>query len=84
MKSTNHLKFIPINDNTRVNIKNISNSEEFNKVIIKKWKRLVKDGDITDVSYKIPRKCLKCEIIVEDAIDMFKHIKDVHILKRGN
>jgi len=84
MKSTNHTKFIPINDNTRVQMKNISYSKEFNKVIIKKWKRLVKDGVITEVSYKKGRKCQKCEIVVEDAIDMFKHIKDVHMIKRGN
>ena len=65
-------------------MKNISYSKEFNKVIIKKWKRLVKDGVITEVSYKKGRKCQKCEIVVEDAIDMFKHIKDVHMIKRGN
>ena len=60
-------------------IRNISFSKDFNKLIIKKWKRLVKDGDITELEYKEPRKCGKCGIVVEDAIDMFKHIKDVHV-----
>ena len=60
-------------------MKNISFSQDLNKLIIKKWKRLVKDGDITEVKYKEPRKCRKCGIIVEDSIDMFKHIKDVHV-----
>ena len=81
MAATNHQNIIPINDNMRVQMKNISYSEQLNKEIIKKWKRLIKHGDITEVAYKEPRKCLKCPIIVEDAIDMFKHIKDVHIRK---
>lgn len=42
----------------------------------------MKDGDITEVKYKEPRKCGKCEAVLEDAIDMFKHIKDVHIENR--
>ena len=79
MKSTSHTNFIPINDKTKLQIKNISFCQNFNKLVIKKWKRLVKDGEITEVKYEEPRKCIKCGILLEDAIDMFKHIKDVHI-----
>ena len=82
IKSTSHLNFIPINDKTKVQIKNISFSQDFNKLIIKKWKRLVKDGDITEIMYKEPQKCGKCTAVVDNAIDMFKHIKDVHIENR--
>ena len=70
---------IPINDKSKVLMRNISFSKDFNKVIIKKWKRLVKDGDITEVKYQEPRICRKCKIFIEDAIDMFKHLKDTHL-----
>ena len=63
--------------NIYVKINNISFSH--NKVVIKKWKRMVLDGDIKEVRYSTPRKCKKCSLIFVDAIDMFKHIKDIHI-----
>ena len=64
--------------NIYVKINNISFSH--NKVVIKKWKRMVLDGDIKEVQYSTPRKCIKCSLIFVDAIDMFKHIKVIHKL----
>ena len=68
--------------NIYVKINNISFSH--NKVVIKKWKRMVLDGDIKEVQYSTPRKCKKCSLIFVDAIDMFKHIKDIHIHKQSS
>ena len=65
--------------NIYVKMSNISFSPEYNKVVIKKWKRMVLDGDIKEVQYSTPRKCKKCSLSFVDAIDMFKHIKDIHI-----
>ena len=65
--------------NIYVKMSNISFSPEYNKVVIKKWKRMVLDGDIKEVRYSTPRKCKKCSLIFVDAIDMFKHIKVIHI-----
>ena len=79
IKETNHTNFVPIDDRTKIQVKNISFNPEFNKLIIKKWKRLIKDGDITEVKYSTPRTCNKCNFVFEDAIDMFKHIKDFHV-----
>merc|ERR1711915_568141 len=79
IKIKNHQNYVPINDRTSVRLRNISFHPDLNKLIIKRWKRLVKDGDITEVKYSIPRNCTKCGIALEDSIDMFKHIKDVHV-----
>ena len=79
IKTTNHQNFIPIKDKANIWIKNISYSPKFSKLVIKKWKRLVKDGDITEVKYEKPRICKKCGTVFEDAIDKFKHIKDFHV-----
>ena len=81
IEATNHTNFVPINDKTKVQIKDISFMPKFNKLIIKKWKRLVKEGDIKEVKYSTPRTCKKCNSVFEDAIDMFKHIKDIHVDK---
>ena len=40
---------------------------------------MVKDGDITELSYDKPRHCGKCKAVMSDAIDMIKHIRDSHI-----
>ena len=66
-------------DKAKVKMSNISFSPEYNKLIKKKWKRMVQDADIKEVWYSTPRKCKKCSLIFEDAIDMFKHIKDIHV-----
>ena len=65
--------------NIYVKINNISFSPHYNKVVRKKWRRMVLDGDIKEVQYSTPRKCKKCSLSFVDAIDMFKHIKVIHI-----
>ena len=77
--STNHQKFAPIKTTMGVKISNVSLKVEHNKTVIKKWRRLVKDGDISAVRYSMPRKCTKCDEVLEDSVVMFKHIKEVHI-----
>ena len=79
IEETNHMNFVPIDDKANVKMSNISFSPEYNKVVIKKWKRMVLAGDIKEVRYSTPRKCKKCSLIFVDAIDMFKHIKDIHV-----
>ena len=82
MTKKKHTNFVPIKNLVGVQIQNLSFNQEMHKTVIKKWKQLVKDGDITDVSYSQPRKC-KCGLHFSDAIDMFKHIKDVHIKSKS-
>ena len=77
--STNHQKFAPIKTTMGVRMSNVSLKVEHNKTVIKKWRRLVKDGDIPAVRYTLPRKCKKCDEVLEDSVDMFKHIKEAHI-----
>ena len=77
--STNHQNFAPIKTTVGVRMSNVSLKVEHNKTVIKKWRRLVKDGDIPAVRYSMPRKCKKCDEVLEDSVDMFKHIKEVHI-----
>ena len=79
IEETNHMNFVPIDDKANVKMSNISFSPHYNKVVRKKWRRMVLDGDIKEVQYSTPRKCKKCSLIFVDAIDMFKHIKDIHI-----
>ena len=80
--TTNHQNFEPIKGRVGVKLTSISFSQEHNKTVIKKWKRLVKDGDtgaINALKYPAPKKCSKCDARFGDAIDMFKHIKETHI-----
>ena len=84
IEETNHMNFVPIDDKANVKMSNISFSPEYNKVVIKKWKRMVLDGDIKEVQYSTPRKCKKCSLSFVDAIDMFKHIKVIHIHKQSS
>ena len=79
IEETNHMNFVPIDDKANVKMSNISFSPHYNKVVRKKWRRMVLDGDIKEVQYSTPRKCKKCSLSFVDAIDMFKHIKDIHI-----
>ena len=82
IEETNHTNFAPIDHRVKIRVKNISFNPHFNKLIIKKWKRLVKDGAIKLVKYSPPKICNKCNLVFEDAIDMFKHIKDFHVYKK--
>ena len=84
MVKTNHQNFVPIVNKLNVRVPNISFSSETHKTVIKKWKQLVKDGDITQVEYDTPRQCQKCGLSCSDAIEMFKHIKDDHVKKLKN
>lgn len=77
--STDHQHFTPIKKSLDVRLGSVSYRAELNKTVIKKWKRLVKDGDIQDIRYSAPRKCGKCAEVFDDAVDMFKHIKEVHV-----
>ena len=79
IESRGHTHFVPIAGGCGVRLKNVTFSPDHHKVVRKKWKRMVKDGDITSVSYDMPRPCGKCNALMSDAIDMFKHIKENHI-----
>ena len=79
INATGHQNFSPIKDKVGVKLNNLSFSSEHNTTIIKKWRRLVKDGEITTIKYSPPRKCKKCDKIFEDSVDMFQHIKSSHI-----
>ena len=81
IEKTNHMNFVPIKNQAHIRLKNISFNPEYHKTVIKSWKQLVKDGEITDVDYSRSRKCVKCNLSFNDAIDMFKHIKDKHVHK---
>ena len=79
MTAKNHQNFVPIKKKLSINVQNLSFNPNYHKTVIKRWKNLVKAGDITEVSYANPRVCRKCNIVMDDAVDMFKHIRDVHI-----
>ena len=79
INATSHQNFSPIKETVKVKLNNLSYTSEHNATIIKKWRRLVKDGEITSIKYSPPRKCKKCDAIFEDSVDMFKHIKSSHI-----
>ena len=79
INATSHQNFSPIKETVKVKLNNLSYTSEHNATIIKKWRRLVKDGDITSIKYSPPRKCKKCDMVFEDSVDMFKHIKSSHI-----
>merc|ERR1712107_447214 len=55
MTKKKHTNFVPIKNLVGFQIQNLSFNQEMHKTVIKKWKQLVKDGDITDVSYSQPR-----------------------------
>ena len=79
MTAKNHQNFVPIRKKFSINVQNLSFNPNYHKTVIKRWKNLVKAGEITEVAYTQPRVCRKCNIAVDDAVDMFKHIRDVHI-----
>ena len=79
INATGHQNFSPIKERVKVKLNNLSYTSEHNATIIKKWRRLVKDGDITSIKYSPPRKCKKCDNVFEDSVDMFKHIKSSHV-----
>ena len=79
----NHQNFVPIRKKFSINIQNLSFNPNYHKTVIKRWKNLVKDGEIAEVAYSHPRVCRKCNIAMNDAVDMFKHIRDVHIKPLG-
>ena len=79
MTARNHQNFVPIRKKLSINVQNVSFNPNYHKTVIKRWKNLVKDGEITEVSYSYPRVCRKCNIAMDDAVDMFKHIRDAHI-----
>ena len=78
IESRGHRNFVPISGGCNVKIRNLSFSADHHKTVVKKWKRLIKDGDITEVDYDIPRACGKCKAVIPDAIEMFKHIRQHH------
>ena len=79
MRTKNHQNFVPIRKRLSINVQNLSFNSAYHKTIIKRWKKLVRDEEISDVTYSQPRICRKCNIPMNDAIDMFKHIRDVHM-----
>ena len=79
METKQHQNFVPIKNAVRVTLQNLTFNPDHHKSVIKKWKHLVKDGDITEVEYQQPRRCPKCSAVLSDAIEMFKHIKDNHV-----
>ena len=78
IESRGHTNFVPISGGCTVKIRNLSFSADHHKIVVKKWKRLIRDGDITEVNYDIPRTCGKCKAVIPDAIEMFKHIRQRH------
>ena len=78
MVKMNHQNFVPIKNKLNISVQNLSFSKDYHKIILKKWKTLVKDGDITEVDYEQDKTCGKCGLMFGDAVDMFKHIKDMH------
>ena len=83
MTARNHQNFVPIRKKLSINVQNLSFNPNYHKTVIKRWKNLVKDGEIAEVAYSHPRVCRKCNIAMNDAVDMFKHIRDVHIKPLG-
>jgi len=63
----------------RINVRNISQDFLYHHQVVRHWRRRIKDGDITSVDYGLPRKCTKCSLVLSNAIDMFRHIRDAHI-----
>ena len=83
ISAKNHQNFVPIRKKFSINVQNLSFNPNYHKTVIKRWKNLVKGGEITEVAYTQPRVCRKCNIAMDDAVDMFKHIRDVHIKPLG-
>ena len=79
IESRGHTNFVPISGGCNVKLRNLSFSADHHKNVVKKWKRLIKDGDITEVSYDTPRACGKCKAVIPDSIEMFKHIRQLHL-----
>jgi len=83
ISAKNHQNFVPIRKKFSINVQNLSFNLNYHKTVIKRWKNLVKDGEIAEVAYSHPRVCKKCNIAMNDSVDMFKHIRDVHIKPLG-
>ena len=79
IQSRGHTHFVPVVKSCEVKLTNLTFSAQHHRTVVKRWKRMVKDGDITELSYDKPRHCGKCKAVMLDAIDMIKHIRDSHI-----
>ena len=76
MTTTGHTRFEPIIIDTNVRMKDITVNPEYSKLVMKQWKKMLKNRDI---EYSHSLHCPKCKRVITDAVDMFKHIKDMHL-----
>ena len=63
----------------RVDVANISMDPLHHREVVRLWRRRIRDGDILTVDYEAARPCLSCGLLVFNAIDMFRHIRDLHV-----
>ena len=63
----------------RVDVSNISMDPLHHREVVRLWRRRIRDGDILTVDYEAARPCLSCGLLVFNAIDMFRHIRDLHV-----
>ena len=63
----------------RVDVSNISMDPLHHREVVRLWRRRIRDGDILAVDYEAARPCLSCGLLVFNAIDMFRHIRDLHV-----
>ena len=63
----------------RVDVPNISMDPLRHREVVRLWRRRIRDGDILTVDYEAARPCLSCGLLVFNAIDMFRHIRDLHV-----
>jgi len=81
LKKLSRLKVTCERSRVNVKLKNLSFSSIHHRKVVKLWMNHIKEGRIISVEYDDPRACIKCKLVMFNAIDMFRHIRDVHIPK---
>ena len=81
LKKLSRLKVTCERSRVNVKLKNLSFSSIHHRKVVKLWMNHIKEGRIISVDYDDPRACIKCKLVMFNAIDMFRHIRDVHIPK---
>merc|ERR1712029_627229 len=79
LKKLSRLKVTCERSRVNVKLKNLSFSSIHHRKVVKLWMNHIKEGRIISVDYDDPRACIKCKLVMFNAIDMFRHIRDVHI-----
>jgi len=66
---------LPIKQNKMLRVKNVSYSQKWGDRVRKCYKKLILSAVIEDDRYEAPRNCLRCSVEINNATDMFLHLK---------